>query len=80
MVRIIFASKGFGGRVSDIKLVETSDFLDRLSAGCHVLADLGFKGIATSLKDIGCVLVRPFSAVSESKLSRAYGTIYEDNC
>lgn len=56
---INFISKGYGGRVSDILLFENCGILDKLPAGCSVMADRGFKGIQTLLLTKNCDLIRP---------------------
>ncbi|KAJ8667607.1 hypothetical protein QAD02_009270 [Eretmocerus hayati] len=42
---IVFISKGYGGRISDIKLFEACGIIDILPEGCACMADRGFKGI-----------------------------------
>ncbi|XP_026736345.1 uncharacterized protein LOC113499939 [Trichoplusia ni] len=65
-----YISQGYGGRISDVCLVETCDFLKCLPSGSHVMADRGFKHIEPLLFAIGCKLTRPPSVVSGNKLSK----------
>lgn len=62
-----YISQGYGGRISDVCLVETCDFLKCLPSGSHVMADRGFKHIEPLLF---CKLTSPPSLVSGNKLSK----------
>jgi DDE superfamily endonuclease/Helix-turn-helix of DDE superfamily endonuclease len=66
---INFVSKGFGGRVSDMILLENTNYLDMLSPDMDVMADRGFKHVETLIRERGCKLVRPPSVASGEKLS-----------
>lgn len=68
---ISFVSKGYGGRISDMLLLEDSGYLDVLASNCSVMADRGFKHIEGLLKRKNCRLVKPPSVASGTKLSRA---------
>ncbi|CAH2094798.1 unnamed protein product [Euphydryas editha] len=59
-----YISQGYGGRISDVCLVENCGFLNSLPIGAHVMADRGFKHIETLLLGIQCKLIRPPSIVS----------------
>ena len=50
-----FVSRGFGGRTSDIEVLQKSGFLNHMESGMVIMADRGFKS------SIGCFLVRPDS-------------------
>lgn len=65
-----YISQGYGGRTSDVCLVENCDFLNCLPSGSHVMADRGFKHIEPLLLGVGCKLTRPPSIVLDNKLSR----------
>ncbi|CAH2103320.1 unnamed protein product [Euphydryas editha] len=65
-----YISQGYGGRISDVCLVENCGFLNSLPIGAHVMADRGFKHIETLLLGIQCKLIRPPSIVSGNKLSK----------
>lgn len=65
---ITYISEGYGGRSSDLTIVQDSEYLSNLSPGALVMADRGFKNISGSLEQRGCSLVRPPS-VSASKVS-----------
>ncbi|XP_043189316.1 uncharacterized protein LOC122363762 isoform X1 [Amphibalanus amphitrite] len=65
---INFISKGKPGRVSDMELVRSSGYLECLRRGVTVLADRGFKELATELARRGCSLVRPPSVQNGKQL------------
>lgn len=67
---INFISKGFGGRTSDQTIIENSGYLDVLKPGMVVMADRGFKNIDKLLNEKGCILVRPPSVSTDTKLSK----------
>ena len=58
---VSFVSGGFGGRTSDIEVLQRSGYLDHMEQGMVVMADRGFKGIEPLLRAMGCFLVRPDS-------------------
>lgn len=66
-----YVSHGFGGRTSDVTIVENCDFLDGLPQGSFILADRGFKHIEQILNEKGIKLLRPPSVQAGSKLSKA---------
>ena len=57
---------GYGGRTSDIFVFEKCGIIDKVPSNCVVMADRGFKQIASLLKKKNCQLIRPPS-VSGSK-------------
>ena len=72
---INFVSGGFGGRTSDMEIMETSVFLDYLTPGMVVMADRGFKSIEPVLRSKGCFLIRPDS-VSSNEIPDAHRVIF----
>ena len=68
---VIFVSEGYAGRVSDIKLFETSGIMDILPKDCWLMADRGFKSIDALLKTKNIQLVRPPSVKSTEKPSKS---------
>lgn len=68
---INFISPGYGGRITDTCLVESCDFVKCLQQGMCVMADRGFKHVEVYLRQMGVVLVRPPSAESDTKFSKA---------
>ena len=66
---VIFVSKCWGGRVSDIHLTVHSGFLDKLSNGDLVLADHGFD-IADDLALVGASLAIPPFTRGKPQLSQ----------
>ncbi|KAF6214164.1 hypothetical protein GE061_008903, partial [Apolygus lucorum] len=67
---INFVSSGFGGRISDSKLMDRSGYLNLLPRGCMVLADRGFKQIEGLLAQKDVKLVRPPSVSRNQQLSK----------
>lgn len=67
---INFLSRAYGGRISDVKLVEESQFLDAVPPHCHVLADRGFKQLESDLAKRKCELIRPPSVSADKKMSK----------
>ena len=61
---INFVSGGYGGRTSDMEILETSGFLDYLRPGMVVMADRGFKSVEAVLRSKECFLIRPDSVAS----------------
>lgn len=53
---INFISKGFPGRASDQKIVNKSGYLDNINHGVGVLADRGFKNVASEVARKGGIL------------------------
>lgn len=67
---VSFVSAGYGGRISDVNLLENTKFLDSLEPRSYILADRGFKHIETYLIQKGFTLVRPPSVATGSKLTK----------
>ena len=67
---INFVSEGYGGRTTDEMITSNCGFLDKLKPGMYIMADRGFKKIEHLLVEKGCVLVRPPSVSSDTKLSK----------
>lgn len=67
---INYISPGYGGRISDVCLVENCTFLDTLEPGASILADRGFKHIEQLFLQKGFSLVRPPSVSSKSNLTK----------
>lgn len=67
---INYISPGFGGRASDVTIVENCNFLDSLEPGTVILADRGFKHVEQTLSKKGIKLLRPPSVPSGTKLSK----------
>ncbi|KAI8426143.1 hypothetical protein MSG28_005093 [Choristoneura fumiferana] len=61
--------KGFGGRTSDVTIVENSKFLDELQIGSCILADRGFKHLEQKLHEKAMKLLRPPSSAPNFCLS-----------
>lgn len=66
---INYISPGFGGRASDVTILENCNFLDFLEPGNCILADRGFKHVEQVLHKKGIQLVRPPTVASGSKLT-----------
>ncbi|XP_022818861.1 uncharacterized protein LOC111362877 [Spodoptera litura] len=66
-----YVSQGFGGRTSDVVIVENTDFLDKLQPGTCILADRGFKHLEQILHSKGIKLLRPPSVSAGVKLSKS---------
>ena len=64
---INFISKGYGGRISDVKITEECGYLDVLPNHCAVMADRGFKGVAPLLAQKHCQLIHPPSVSADQK-------------
>lgn len=67
----IFISQGYGGRASDLSIIQNCGFLKVIPKGSVVMADRGFKGIDEELHNIGCELFRPPSVEANVQLSEA---------
>lgn len=52
-----------------MKIIKESGYLDKLSPGCEVLVDRGFKHLESELKEKGCSLHRPCSVSQNSVLT-----------
>lgn len=66
-----FVSNGFGGRTSDVTIVENCDFLNGLQQGTVILADRGFKHLEQILHEKDMKLLRPPSVKAGEKLTKA---------
>lgn len=64
---INFISTGYGGRITDAKIIEISGFLNHLVPGMQIMADRGFKSVDSLLLKKGCTLVRPPSVFANVK-------------
>lgn len=67
---INFVSKGYGGRTSDMKLLQDCNYIDCLPEGCDVMADRGFKQIDGSLMQKKCKLIRQPSVEASTKITK----------
>ena len=67
---IIYISKGYGGRTSDMAIIEDCDFLKIIPLNSCVLADRGFKGLDAMLQKKGCKVFRPPSVQTGVKSSK----------
>lgn len=67
---INFISEGYGGRSTDVLLVEKSGYLECLPENCTVMADRGFKNIDYMIEKKKCKLVRPPSVFSNKKSTK----------
>lgn len=65
-----FVSQGFGGRTSDVAVLENCKFLEGLHPGSVILADRGFKHLEQMLNQKGIKLLRPPSVGTGEKLSK----------
>lgn len=68
--RVNYISSGRTGRISDVLLAESCNFLDVLKSGKNILADRGFKHIEQVLLQQGVKLLRPPSVSADSKLTK----------
>lgn len=68
---ICFVSAGFGGRTSDIVLLQKSGFLEVMPPNCTILADRGFKQVDTILNEKKIKLLRPPSVSKDTQLLKA---------
>lgn len=66
-----FVSQGFGGRTSDVTIVENCNFLNGLQRGTFILADRGFKHLEKILHEKGIKLLRPPTVNAGEKLTKA---------
>lgn len=53
-----------------MKIIEESGYLEKLPNNCTVMADRGFKGISTLLKNKNCELIRPPSVSAGVKMTK----------
>lgn len=67
---VTFVSKGFPGRASDQKIVLKSGYLNKIRQGAGVLADRGFKNVASDVASVGGNLIRPPSVSKDEPLSK----------
>nr|CAI5847011.1 unnamed protein product [Callosobruchus analis] len=67
---INFISSGYGGRVSEVAILENCGYLEVLPENCSVMIYRGFKQIETLLNKKNCTLVRPKSVDSNAKMSK----------
>lgn len=67
---INFISKGYAGRITDVKLVEESGFLDIVQPNSVVLADRGFKHLESILQKKSVKLLRPPSVSANKKMTK----------
>lgn len=67
---VSYISCGYGGRATDIVIVEDCGYLNHLQPGSTVMADRGFKNISTKLEQIGCGLVRPPSVSADVRSTK----------
>lgn len=67
---INFVSCGYGGRITDVALLEDCGYLDVLPGNCVVMADRGFKQIETLLNKNKCTLIRPPSVSTKEKMTK----------
>ncbi|KAH9642797.1 hypothetical protein HF086_012291 [Spodoptera exigua] len=66
-----YISQGFGGRTSDVTIVENCSFLNGLQPGTIILADRGFKHLEPLLQAKGMKLLRPPSVRAGAKLTKS---------
>lgn len=67
---ICYISEGFGGRTTDQQITKTCDFLEKIPAGSTVMADRGFKELATKLAKRNCHLIRPCSIENKTPMTK----------
>ncbi|XP_043201881.1 uncharacterized protein LOC122370393 isoform X1 [Amphibalanus amphitrite] len=70
-----FVSGGYGGRTSDIQILQDSGFMDCLEPGMVVMADRGFKSIEPLLRAKACYLIRPDS-VGSADIPEAHRVLF----
>ncbi|GBM82035.1 hypothetical protein AVEN_74035-1 [Araneus ventricosus] len=68
---VSFISVGYGGRTSDVMIVEHSGYLEKLMSETSAMVDRGFKHISSLLMQKGSELVRSPSVSSASISSKA---------
>ncbi|XP_041986258.1 uncharacterized protein LOC121738345 isoform X1 [Aricia agestis] len=66
-----YVSQGFGGRTSDVTIVENCSFINGLEPGTYILADRGFKHLEPLLHAKGMKLLRPPSVSAGAKLTKS---------
>lgn len=64
---ITFVSKGYGGRASDLVIVEDCGYLDYIENDMCVMADRGFKHLTTLLQAKGAKLLKPLSVMANQR-------------
>lgn len=68
---ISFVSEGYGGRISDINLVEQSGFLEAVPDNCTIIADRGFKHLESHLAQKNVTVLRPPSVLKDTKMTKS---------
>lgn len=68
---INFVSEGYGGRISDMYLVEQSGFLEAVPQNATILADRGFKHLESHLAQKSVKVLRPPSVLKDVKMTKA---------
>ncbi|XP_073952855.1 uncharacterized protein [Choristoneura fumiferana] len=68
---INFVSEGYGGRISDMYLVEQSGYLEIIPANATILADRGFKHLESHLVKKSVKVLRPPSVLKGTKMTKA---------
>ena len=63
---ISYILEGFTGRTTDQMITQTSDFLEVIPNGSTIMADRGFKELASHLAVKNCKLIRPCSVSSKT--------------
>lgn len=59
-----FVYDGWGGRITDKKLIQMCGYFEKLPSGCHIMADRGFKQVEDVLTQRGIKVIRPPSVIS----------------
>lgn len=67
---INFVSEGYGGRISDMYLVEQSGYLEVIPAYSTILADRGFKHLESHLLTKSVKVLRPPSVLKDTKMTK----------
>ena len=68
---INFISEGYGGRISDMNLVEQSGFLEVVPENATILADRGFKHLETHLLQKSVKVLRPPTVTKDRKMTKS---------
>ncbi|KAL0839756.1 hypothetical protein ABMA28_016397 [Loxostege sticticalis] len=68
---INYISGGYGGRVDDAALFQDCKIIDQIPTGSTILADRGFKHIASIVESKGCKLIRPPSVKTGAVSNKA---------
>lgn len=64
---INFISKGYGGRITDPKILKLSGYLDKLPQNCSVMGNRGFKYAHSLFTEKNCKLIRPPSVKANER-------------